>query len=125
MRTALVVDDSRTIRAILSRMLARYGFNVMQAGDGAEAWKQLNGDAKEVALVCADFNMPQMNGMELLIKIRSVPGLAALPVLMITTETHEDAIAQAFASGVSEYVMKPFTEEMVTDKLRLLGMLPQ
>ena len=125
MRAALVVDDSRAIRAILSRMLGRYGFVVKQAGDGAEAWQQLCADSKEIALVCADYNMPQMNGMELLRKIRAVPGMQSLPVLMITTETHEDAMSRAFAAGVSEYVMKPFTEEMVTDKLRMLGLFPQ
>ncbi|MGC8550414.1 MAG: response regulator [Acidobacteriaceae bacterium] len=125
MRTALVVDDSRTVRAILSRMLARYGFDVKQAGDGAEAWQQLCQDTKDIALVCADYNMPEMNGMDLLKKIREVPGMQSLPVLMITTETHEDAMNRAFAAGVSEYVMKPFTEEMVTDKLRMLGLLPR
>lgn len=125
MKTALVVDDSRTVRAILSRMLGHYGFEVKQAGDGAEAWQQLCRDPEDIALVCADYNMPEMNGMDLLKKIRQVPGMESLPVLMITTETHVDAMNRAFAAGVSEYVMKPFTEEMVTDKLRMLGLIPQ
>lgn len=125
MRTALVVDDSRTVRAILARMLSRYGFEVMQASDGAEAWDRLSHAGRGISLVCIDYNMPAMNGMALLEKIRATPGFVSMPVLMITTETHMDTMARAFAAGVSEYVMKPFTEEMVSGKLRLLGVLPQ
>ncbi len=118
---ALVVDDSRAIRGILSRILIRNGFTVFQAGDGLQALASLGGEASDVCLMCVDFNMPNMNGIELVRAIRSMPTSRQIKVIMITTETQLSSMEEAFDAGVNEYVMKPFTAEMIVDKLSLLG----
>lgn len=123
MKKALVVDDSKAIRGMLARILVRYGFEVSQAGDGYEALASLNGVAADIDLLCVDYNMPEMNGIELLAEMREQSRFDDLPVLMITTETHLDSITSALAVGADEYVMKPFTEGMIADKLRILGFI--
>ncbi len=121
---ALVVDDSRALRGILSKMLMRHGFTTFQAENGVKALESLAGEAKAVQLVCLDYNMPEMNGLEFLKRMRVMPEFHDLPVLMITTETHLEFVSKAIEAGSSEYVMKPFTEDMVVDKLRMLGLIP-
>jgi two-component system chemotaxis response regulator CheY len=120
---ALVVDDSRAIRGILSKILVRNGFVVCQAVDGREALVALQGEASDISLMCVDYNMPNMNGVDLVRAMRINDHFALVPVIMITTETHLCSMQQAFEAGVNEYVMKPFTAEMVVDKLRLIGAL--
>lgn len=121
MKKALVVDDSKAIRGMLARILTRNGFDVLQAGDGYEALAALDGDAADIDLLCVDYNMPEMNGIELLTEMREQPRFDDLAVMMVTTETHIESITSALALGANEYVMKPFTENMITDKLRILG----
>lgn len=123
MKKALVVDDSRAIRGILARILIRNGFQVFEAGDGLEALAALDGDAATVDLLCVDYNMPGMNGLELLTEMREQPRFDDLHVVMVTTETNIEAIHYALSLGVSQYVMKPFTEAMITDKLKHFGLL--
>lgn len=120
---ALVVDDSRAIRGILSKILARNGFTVCQAADGREALAALEGEASNISLLCVDYNMPHMNGIDLVRAMRAKQNFLRTPVIMITTETNLCSMELAFESGVNEYVMKPFTAEMVVDKLRLIGAL--
>lgn len=124
MKKALVVDDSKAIRGMLARILNRHGFEVLQAGDGYEALTALDGDAADIELLCVDYNMPEMNGIELLTEMREQSRFDDLPVMMVTTETHLESISSALAVGADEYVMKPFTESMIADKLRMLGFLP-
>ncbi len=123
MSKALVVDDSRAIRGILSKILVSNGFEVCQAGNGVEALRALDGEASDAALVCADYNMPEMSGVELIRQMRAIPRLAQVPTIMITTETHLSSMQAAFEAGANEYVMKPFTADMILDKLRMLGVL--
>jgi two-component system chemotaxis response regulator CheY len=123
MRKALVVDDSKAVRGMLSRILIRNGFEVEQAGDGYEALTVLDRAADEIDLMCVDYNMPEMNGIELLTEMREQERFDDLQVMMVTTETHIESINSAFALGANEYVMKPFTESMITDKLRILGLI--
>jgi two-component system chemotaxis response regulator CheY len=125
MMEALIVDDSRALRGILGKMLTRHGFTVFQAENGKQALKSLEGEARAAKLVCLDYNMPEMNGLEFLTRMRQIPEFQDLPVLMITTETHLEFVSKAIAAGSNEYVMKPFTEDMVVDKLRMLGFLPE
>lgn len=122
---ALIVDDSRALRGILGKMLMRQGFTVFQAENGVQALKSLEGEAHGVGLLCLDYNMPEMNGLEFLKRMREIPKFHDTPVLMITTETHLEFISKAIAAGSNEYVMKPFTEDMVVDKLRMLGLIPE
>ena len=121
MSKALVVDDSRTIRMIIRRILIELGYEVCEAGNGIEALKVLETEKTTVALVLADWNMPEMNGLELLKRLRQDPDLASLKVLMVTTETEMAQMASALEAGANEYVMKPFTKEILVEKLELVG----
>ena len=106
---------------ILSRVLGQLGFEVFEAGHGGEALVVLDADSDfQIALV--DLNMPEMDGLELLKRIRKDPRFVDLPVMTVTTETEMTRVAQAVESGASEYVMKPFTREIIEDKLRVLGL---
>ena len=123
MRKALVVDDSKAVRGMLARILIRNGFEVVQAGDGYEALTLLDRTPDEIDLMCVDYNMPVMNGIELLTEMREQERFDDLQVMMVTTETHIESINSALALGANEYVMKPFTDSMITDKLRILGLI--
>jgi two-component system chemotaxis response regulator CheY len=120
MSQAMVVDDSRAVRMILSKNLAELGYQVCAAADGAEALSLLR---DEIALVLVDWNMPRMNGLEFVERVRADPRYASVKVMMVTTETEVDQMVRALAAGADEYVMKPFTKEILADKLRVLGLI--
>jgi len=120
MPKAIVVDDSRAIRMILARTLREAGFDVSEAGNGEEALQVLQ-CLDVVDLVMADWNMPVMDGLELLKQIRADSRHAATPVIMVTTEAEVEQMAIALDCGANEYVMKPFTKDILLDKLRLAG----
>jgi two-component system chemotaxis response regulator CheY len=124
MSKALVVDDSRTIRTILGRILRELGYEVCEAGNGKEALKVMETEKAQVNVVLADWNMPEMDGLELLKTLRKDPDLAALKVIMVTTETEIDHMVSALEAGANEYVMKPFTKAILKEKLELVGILP-
>ena len=125
MQKALIVDDSRAIRSILSKMLSKQGFTNVQASNGVEALQVLQQEADEISLICVDYNMPEMNGVDFVAQARTMPRFRETPVMMITTETHLDFMHRAYAAGISEYLMKPFTESMVCEKLDILGLLQE
>lgn len=120
---ALVVDDSKAIRVVLKKMLAEGGFDdLTEACHGLEALEVLaNGPHPDVMLV--DWNMPEMNGLELIRAVRGTPEYRHIPIVMVTTEAEYDQVVRALAAGASEYVMKPFTKEIIMDKLDMLGVL--
>ena len=122
MPKAMVVDDSRAIRMILARTLRDLGFEVQEAANGSEALDRL-GAGVPPDLIMADWNMPVMDGLELLRAIRDSPTYGAVPVVMVTTEAEIEQMSIALAAGATEYVMKPFTKEILADKLRLAGLL--
>ena len=121
MATALVVDDSRAIRTILSKTLRELGFEVREAGNGIEALEVIQAEKTAVALILIDWNMPEMNGLELLKELRKKPEFSSLVVVMVTAETEMDRIAEALEAGANEYVMKPFTKDIIVGKLQLAG----
>lgn len=121
MAQALVVDDSRAVRMILARTLAELGYEVRQATNGREALELIDADPSAYRLVLLDWHMPEMDGLELLRKLRSRPQLSALVVVMVTTETDLDHVAEALAAGANEYIMKPFTRDILIEKLQLTG----
>ena len=121
MSKALVVDDSRTIRTIIRRILIGIGYEVCEADNGVEALKVLEVERDAVTLVLADWNMPELNGLELLKRLRQDPELSSLVVIMVTTETELDQMATALEAGANEYVMKPFTKDILVEKLQLVG----
>jgi two-component system chemotaxis response regulator CheY len=125
MSKALVVDDSRTIRTILRRILADLDFEVCEAANGLEALRIIAAQKNEISLVLADWNMPEMNGLEMLQQLRQDPGLASLKIVMVTTEAELGHMSSALALGANEYVMKPFTKEILCEKLELIGLHPK
>jgi two-component system, chemotaxis family, chemotaxis protein CheY len=122
MPTAIVVDDSRAIRMILSRTLRELGYEVREAGNGVEALAALS-SGSPANLVMADWNMPVMDGLELLRQIRASTEFGKVPVVMVTTEAEVDQMTTALAAGATEYIMKPFTKEILADKLRMVGLV--
>ena len=116
----LVVDDSRAVRMILSRILRSVGYEVCEASDGNDALARL---AQEdgVSLILVDWNMPNLNGLGFVRRLREDSSKDGITVMMVTTETEVDQMVTALAAGANEYVMKPFTAEVISEKLRLLG----
>ena len=118
---ALVLDDSRAMRSILTRIMEGLGFDVETAGDGAEALELVRrGPLPDVALI--DWNMPVMNGLEFVTQVRGNPEWRRMTLMMVTTENEHSQIVRALAAGAHEYVMKPFTVDVIGDKLRMLGL---
>jgi two-component system, chemotaxis family, chemotaxis protein CheY len=119
---ALVVDDSRVMRTILTKLLTNLNFDVVQAGDGAEALAALDAGARpQVALV--DWNMPVMDGLTFIKKCRQNPEYRDVVLMMVTTESEQANIVRALAAGAHEYVIKPFTDEVIAEKLEMLGLI--
>jgi two-component system chemotaxis response regulator CheY len=121
MAKALVVDESRTIRTILKRTLLELGYEVCEAADGREALAIIDAEGGAVSLVLTDWNMPEMDGLQLLKRLRQNPHLSFLKIIMVTTETELDRMVLALDAGANEYVMKPFTKDILKQKLELVG----
>ncbi len=120
--TALVVDDSSTVRTILKDILTALKFEVSEADDGASAleWLQEHGP---VDVTCLDWNMPNMNGIQVVRYLRSNPTFKDMPILMCTSETELDRVIEALREGANEYIMKPFDQEAIGEKLTMMGIL--
>ena len=117
---ALIVDDSRFVRGYLRGMLEERGIACDEAADGRAALELLHGDLSfDLALV--DWNMPVMNGLEMLRQLRA-DGFRDLKVMMVTTEAENDYIVRALEAGADEYLMKPFDDEALDEKLAMLGL---
>jgi len=112
----LVADDFATMRKILRNILKQIGFDrIVEAEDGQVAIEVLRNE--NIGLVVTDWNMPNMTGLELLQKIRTDPKTANLPVLMVTAEGLKDNVLAAVKAGVNNYVVKPFTAEVLQEKI--------
>lgn len=112
----LIVDDFATMRRILKNILKQLGFkNLVEADDGTTAWEILEGQS--IDLIISDWNMPKMTGLELLKKVRSSDNYKGAPFLMVTAEAQKQNVIEAVQAGVSNYVVKPFTAEAISDKL--------
>ena len=109
---------------ILAKTLKELGFEVCEAANGREALEIIETEKSAVTLVLADWNMPEINGLELLKRLRQDPELSSLVVVMVTTETELDQMAAALEAGANEYVMKPFTKDILVEKLQLVGIRP-
>jgi len=122
---AMVVDDSRAIRMILNRTLSDLGFEVVQAASGNEALSMLPTQGEQLSLILVDWNMPGISGLDFVRQVRCNPALASVALVMVTTETEIEQMMAALEAGANEYVMKPFTREIIADKLHLLGLVEQ
>jgi two-component system, chemotaxis family, chemotaxis protein CheY len=127
MMRALVIDDSRAMRRIVSGILEGLGYETQQAGHGREGLDVLEGlDRDQLPdLVCVDWNMPVMDGLQFVSAVRSNPAWRSMTIMMVTSESEHTQIVRALAAGAHEYVIKPFTADAIRDKLALLGLLPQ
>jgi len=119
---ALIIDDSRAMRAILRRILTKAGFRTCEAEHGLQALERLE-EHDDIAIALVDWNMPEMNGYEFVKAVRSDPENRDLWLMMVTTETEMSRVVKAMAAGANEYVMKPFTDEVILEKLQLLGLV--
>lgn len=117
----LVIDDSRTMRLILGRMLRDLGLEVTEASNGRDALAQLDGGLSP-ALILVDWNMPEMTGIEFVQAVRRPPYESGAKLVMVTTETEVMQVRRALEAGADEYVMKPFTSDAIFEKLQLLGL---
>jgi two-component system, chemotaxis family, chemotaxis protein CheY len=116
MGNVLIVDDSSTMRKIISRSLRQAGLQVddiYEAGDGIEGLSTMEG--KTIDLILSDINMPNMDGLEFIKAVRA-KGIS-VPIVMITTEGGEDILKEAMSSGASDSIKKPFTPDQLNEKL--------
>ena len=112
----LVVDDFSTMRRIIKNLLRELGFeNTHEADDGSTALPLLQNGKFD--LLITDWNMPGMQGIDLLRAVRSSQELAALPVLMVTAESHRNQIVAAVDAGINAYIIKPFTAQTLQEKI--------
>ena len=119
---AMVIDDSRAMRAILRRIVRELGFDCVEAGDGQEALDIIRaGEVPDLCLV--DWNMPVLDGLSFIQAVRGTAELRHITLMMVTTEGEQAQIVRALAAGAHEYVIKPFTPDAIEDKLQLLGLV--
>ncbi len=114
----LIVDDSAAIRKILQRVLRQTDVpigEVYEAGDGVEALELMK--TQKVGLILSDINMPKMDGLQLLSKLKANESWKMVPIVMITTEGSQNKVVEAVNLGAAGYVRKPFTAEQIKDKL--------
>lgn len=119
---ALIIDDSRAMRSILKRTLADLGFETSEAEHGQAALDLMNGGlTPDICLV--DWNMPVMDGYTFVVSVRENEAWRNITLMMVTTESEHGRIVKALAAGAHEYVIKPFTNDAIIEKLELLGLL--
>lgn len=112
----LVVDDFATMRKVIKNLLRQIGYqDVAEAEDGAHALKELR--SKKIDFIISDWNMPNMTGLELLKAVRADSELSSLPFLMVTAESLKENVVEAVKAGVSNYIVKPFTAEVLNEKI--------
>jgi two-component system chemotaxis response regulator CheY len=121
---ALVIDDSRTVRIIIGQILREVGLEVLEAKDGLEALEQMKHNP-DVELMLVDWNMPGMNGLDLIRAVRSERAYDGVRILMVTSEAQSAQVTRALNAGANEYLMKPFNKEVLVAKLNLLDVLPE
>jgi len=121
----LVVDDSRTMRKIVRNALQGMGYSsssIIEASDGVEAMAKLREYRFRVDIILADWNMPNMDGLSLLRELRSVEQLKSIPVIMVTGEAQRDRVVEALRAGARNYIVKPFTQETLRQKVLAIEM---
>lgn len=121
---ALVIDDSRATRAIIGKILKEIGFEVHEAGNGREALDRLEA-IDGFDLVMVDWNLPVMDGLEFVQRVRAQRVYDDVRLMMVTAETEREQVARALAAGANEYVMKPFSKDILVAKLNLLDVTPK
>ncbi len=121
----LIVDDSRAMRTLLSGQLEELGFRCDEADGGSCALEKLDGCEHAPRAILVDWNMPRMNGLELIGEIRARAALDAVPVVVVTSETGIEEMRAAVRAGANEYLIKPFSREELSERLMLAGVPPE
>lgn len=117
---ALVIDDSRALRLLIGKILREQGFEVCEAADGSEGLAKLRANPG-IGLVLVDWNMPVMDGLQFIQAVRQEREWDDIRLMMVTTENESEQVQRAIAAGANEYLMKPFTADVLIAKLTLLG----
>jgi two-component system, chemotaxis family, chemotaxis protein CheY len=114
----LVVDDMMTMRKIVAKACKDIGFtDIVEAADGQKAWEALQASAPQVGLVISDWNMPNCTGLDLLKRVRADSRFNKVPFVLLTAESEGHQVAEAVKSGVDNYIVKPFTPDLLQKKL--------
>ena len=117
----LIVDDSPTVRQVLSMTLSETGYEVVEASDGQEALEYLDGRQTDpVNMLITDLNMPRVDGIDLIRQVRKTDGFRFVPIIMLTTETEDDKKQAGKAAGASGWVVKPFKPEQLLAVVNLV-----
>ena len=119
---ALVIDDSRAVRMVIKKILGRAGVEAVEAEDGKDALEKLQ-SIEGINVCLVDWNMPVMNGYDFICNVRANPAYQQVKLMMVTTENESSQILKALSAGVDEYVMKPFSDEVILEKLSMLGLM--
>jgi len=122
---ALVIDDSRAMRRIVAGQLQTLGFETVEAGDGRQALEAMAAADGGFDLACVDWNMPVMDGLTFVQRVRANRDWRRVTLMMVTTESEHGQVVRALAAGAHEYLIKPFTPDALVAKLQLLGLVPQ
>jgi two-component system chemotaxis response regulator CheY len=112
-KTVLIVDDSASMRQLVSFALRDAGYDVIDAINGKDAMNKLNGT--KIEMVITDLNMPEMDGIEFIKQVRNNPGYKFTPIVMLTTESQESRKQEGKQAGASGWIVKPFTPEQLID----------
>ena len=119
---AIIIDDSRTMRRLLSTYISEFASDIVEAEDGVVGLEQLEKNAPlDLALV--DWDMPRMNGLEFVKAVRANPSYTDMKILMVTSHNTPEDVGEVLMAGATDFLMKPMTEEMVRDKLQILGII--
>lgn len=115
----IVVDDSRTVRQQVSKLLINEGFNIVEAIDGNDGIMKVN-ENQDTCLVITDLNMPNLNGLDMTEKIRKIPEMKYVPILLLTTESSGDKVDRAKKVGASGWLVKPFNPDQLVGAVKKL-----
>lgn len=118
---ALILDDSKAMRRVLARTMSTLGFTVDEATDGVQALELLE-QSEDTRIVLVDLNLPEMSGLDFVKNVRAKERYEDVRLMMVTSDADQEQMVDAFAAGVDEYVTKPFTEESIRERVRILGL---
>lgn len=117
----LVVDDMSMMRKAVCKFVKEFGFtDVTEAVDGVDAWTKISEANPPFGLIVSDWNMPNCTGIDLLRRLRADSRFGKIPLLMVTAEKEKNQIVEAIQAGVSGYVVKPFTAEILKEKIQAI-----